>query len=80
MNLKKTILDQYQIDIDEINLIKLYKIEEPDVSSDELEKKLAAARKKWIQGANSPNEKFAARDKARLAQADVFEEILRNKK
>lgn len=80
MNIKKTILEQYQVDIDEINLIKLYKIEDTNIKADELEKKLSVTRKKWVQGANSPNEMIASRDKARLAQADIFEEILRNKK
>lgn len=79
MSIKNTILDNYQINIDEINLIKLYKIESADIKTEELEKKLAATRKKWVQGANSPNETIASRDKARLAKADVFEEILRNK-
>lgn len=80
MNIRNIILDQYQFDIDEINLIKLYKIESSDIAENELEKKLTATRKRWIQGANSPNEMIASRDKARLAQADMFEEVLRNRR
>ena len=80
MSIKNTILDRYQIDIDEINLIKLYKIESADITQAELQKKLEATRKRWSQGANSPNEMIAARDKTRLAQADTFEEILLDKK
>lgn len=80
MNIKNTILGLYHIDIDEVNLIKLYQIKDPNISSDELEKKIQQARKRWSQGANSPDDAVAARDKARLAQADTYEKILRNKK
>lgn len=79
MNIRKTILDKYQVDIDEIDLIKLYKIESADIAPDELEKKLTATRNRWKQSASGTNEKIAARDKARLAKADDYEAILRNK-
>lgn len=80
MNIKKTILDQYQIDIDKVNIIKIYKLESADISPDELKKKMAAMRKKWEQGATSTNDTIAERDKKRLALADKFEQILTNKK
>ena len=79
MNIKKTLLNEFSIDIDQINLLKLYKINDADISSEELEEKFAACRKRWTQSANGANEQLAARDKARLAKAGDYEEILRNR-
>lgn len=71
---------RYNVDIKEINLIKLYKIESPDLSDEKLEFLLADRRKKWEKSINGPNEKFARRDKAYLDKADVYERILRDSK
>ena len=40
---------KYDIDIKNINILKLYKIEEAKISEDELEEKIAKCRKKWQQ-------------------------------
>lgn len=81
LNLKSTILQQYNIDIDKINLIKLYKIAEPNIDDQTLAMLLKERRKKWQQSvANGTNEAFTERDKAYLAQAKQFEAILCNKK
>lgn len=80
MSIRNTILKNYNIDIDKVNIIKLYKIDDPNISSSELEKKFETTRKRWEQGTNSPNDMVASRNREQLAQADTFESILRNKK
>lgn len=79
-NLQEKILSQYGIDIAQENIFKLYKIENADISKQELEDKFRDARKRWQQSVNGANEKNAARDQERLNKADKYEAILRNDK
>lgn len=74
------IQEKYEIDINKTNLFKLYKIENADISSQELEQKFAEARKSWLQGVNGANEKYAKRDAVRLENAEKYEAILRDGK
>lgn len=46
--------------------LKLYKVDQPEISSDELEQKISDTRKRWNSSANGANEKFAERDRERL--------------
>lgn len=71
---------KYDVDIKKDNIIKLYKIDSADISSADLEAKIADRRKKWNQSINGANEKFAERDRAYLEKADRFEAILRDEK
>lgn len=80
MNIKDTIQRQYNIDIDKVNLPKLYKIDRADISPDELEKKFAACRKRWTMSVNGANETFAERDQVHLDNAASYEAILRDKR
>lgn len=74
------ILEKYGVDITQDNILKLYKVESAGITSDELEEKISACRKRWNQSINGANEKNAERDRARLEKADKFEAILRDKK
>ena len=79
-DIRDVIRSKYGIDIKETNLLKLYKLESPDIAANELETKFAERRKKWEQGVNGANEKFAERDRAYLEKAPTFEAILRDQK
>lgn len=74
------IFQKFSIDIKNINLIKLYGIENPDMSTETIEKLLKERRQKWQQSVNGANEKYAERDKIHLTNADKYEVILRDKK
>ena len=74
------IRSKYGIDVKKDNIIKLYKIDSAEISSSDLEAKIADRRKKWNQSINGANEKFAERDRAYLEKADKFEAILRDEK
>lgn len=74
------IKEKYGIDIEKTNLFKLYKLDNDDISSQDLEQKFAEARKRWLQGVNGANEKNAKRDALRLENADKYEAILRDVK
>ena len=80
MNLKTTIQQQYGFDIDKINVPKMYKVDRADLPADELEKKIAACRRRWTMSVNGPNEQYAARDQAHLDKADSYEAILRDRR
>lgn len=77
MDIKKRILDSYQIDIEKVNLIKLYKLQSPELSDGELDGILAAKRGEWEQNAHSTNAMVASKAKKHLEQADKYEDILR---
>ncbi|MGN0506150.1 MAG: hypothetical protein ACI4FZ_06285 [Lachnospiraceae bacterium] len=79
-NIVDILRSKYNVDIKEINLIKLYKIESPDISNTELEAKFAERREKWKKSINGANEKFAERDQAYLNKANDYEKILRDAK
>ena len=79
-NLRETILSRYEIDIDQENILKLYKISSPDISEKEMEDQISATRNRWQASINGPNEKNANRDRARLEKASKYEEILRASK
>lgn len=79
-DIENKISTKYGIDINQINIPKLYKIDRADISPEELEQKIADCRKKWNQSINGANEKFAERDRNHLERADRYEEILRNEK
>ena len=68
-NLRETILSRYEIDIDQENILKLYKISSPDISEKEMEDQISATRNRWQASINGPNEKNANRDRARLEKA-----------
>lgn len=80
LDLRNRILQQYNIDIEKENVFKLYGIANPNLTDDEIEESIEKTRKKWIMSANGSNERIAQRDKNRLAQAENYEGILRNKK
>lgn len=80
LDLRNRILQQYNIDIEKENVFKLYGIANPNLTDDEIEESIEKTRKKWIMSSNGSNERIAQRDKNRLAQAENYEGILRNKK
>ncbi len=75
-----TILEKYGIDINKENILKLYKIQKAELTSQELQDLIESTRKRWEQSVNGANEKFARRDRERLKKADKYEKILRDKK
>lgn len=79
-DIQSKILSQYGIDIAQENVLKLYKVDSADISSEELETKIQETRKRWTISVNGANEKNAERDRARLEKADKFEAILRDVK
>lgn len=74
------ILKKYGIDIAQENILKLYKIEDCNISEQDIEAKIQDARKRWNTSINGANQKNAERDKERLEKADSYESILRNAK
>lgn len=79
-DIQDKIRSKYGIDITQENIFKLYKIDNPDVTSQELQILIDATRKRWNQSINEANEKNATRDRARMEKADRYEEILRDDK
>lgn len=79
-DVREKILSKFDINIEQVNLLKLYKIESADISQEDLEAKIEACRKKWNQSVNGANEKFAERDRAHLEKANAYEKILKDKK
>lgn len=79
-DIQSKILSKYGIDIAQDNIFKLYKIENADISSDDLAKKIEETRKRWNTSINGANEKNAERDRARLEKADKYEAILKDAK
>ncbi len=77
-DLQEIILSRYGIDIAQENIFKLYKIDKPDITSQELDLKIQDTRKRWNQSINGANEKNAIRDKERMDKADHYEAILRD--
>ncbi len=78
-DIQSKIFSKYRIDIDQENVLKLYKVDSPDITSEELEAKIQETRRRWNTSINGANEKNAARDRARLEKADKYETILRDK-
>ena len=74
------ILSKYGVDIDKVNILKLYKIDNAKISSEELEEKIKITKDKWTKSINGANEKFAKRDKEHLDNSIKYERILRNDK
>ena len=79
-DIQSTISSKYGIDIAQENIFKLYKIDSIDISSQDLEAKIADTRKRWNTSINGANEKNAERDRARLEKADKYEAILKDTK
>ncbi len=79
-DIRDKILTKYSIDILKENILKLYKIDSQDASIQDIEAAIEATRKRWNQSINGANEKNAERDRARLENADKYEEIIRNGK
>lgn len=79
-DIQDKIFSKYGIDIDQENILKIYKVDSPDISPEELETKIQDAHRRWNTSINGANEKNAERDRARLEKADKFEAILRDKK
>lgn len=79
-DIQDKILSKYGIDISRENIFKLYKIESPDISPQDLEAKIQDTRKRWTTSVNGANEKNAERDRARLEKADKFEAVLKDAK
>ena len=46
-DLRIKIIEKYQIDIDEDNLLELYKIKDQNISSDDLKKSIEDTRNRW---------------------------------
>ncbi len=78
-DIQSKILSKYGIDIAQENILKLYKVDSPDISAEDLEAKIQETHKRWNTSINGANEKNASRDKARLEKADKYEAILKNK-
>ena len=57
-DIHEIILSKYEIDITKENIIKLYKIDKPDLSEDELNSCINSTRKRWLQSINGANEKM----------------------
>ncbi|WP_031547767.1 SH3 domain-containing protein [Oribacterium sp. FC2011] len=79
-DIQNKILDKYGFDISQDNIFKLYKIESPDISSQDLEVKIQDTRKRWTTSINGANERNAERDRARLNKADKYEAVLKDAK
>jgi hypothetical protein len=77
-DVRDEILIKYDIDINEENILKLYKIEKPDITADELNACIKNTRERWQKSINGANEKNAKRDQARLDRADKYEQIIKN--
>ena len=77
-NIQEKIYSKYAIDIAQENILKLYKIDKPDITDQQVQEAITATRKRWNQSINGANEKNAERDKARLEKADKYEAILRD--
>ena len=80
VDIQSLVLGKYGIDITQENILKLYKIDNKDISPQELEIKIQETRKRWMDSVNGANEKNAARDRNRLEKADKFEAVLRDEK
>ncbi len=79
-DIQEKILNKYGIDITKENVLKLYKIDRPDLNPEELKKAISDTRKRWTQSVNGANEKNAQRDQERLDKADKYEAILSDAK
>ncbi len=74
------ILNKYNPDISKENLFKLYKIDKPDITSEELELKFKETKKRWKISINGANEKNAERDRERLEKSGLYEKLLTDPK
>ena len=74
------ILNKYNPDISKENLFKLYKIDKPDITSEELELKFKETKKRWNISINGANEKNAERDRERLEKSGLYEKLLTDPK
>ena len=79
-DIQSRILGRYGIDIAQDNILKIYKIDQADLSPEELEQKINDTRKRLNGSVNGANEKLAERARGRLEKAPKYEEILRNDK
>lgn len=79
-DIHERILKRYDIDVEQENIFKLYKIESADLSRQEIQTAIEATRKRWNQSINGANEKIAERDRNRLDKADKYEAILSDEK
>lgn len=77
-DIQSEILNKFGINIVQENIFKLYKIESPNLSPQDLETKIDETRKRWETSINGANEKNAQRDRLRLEQADKYEAVLRD--
>lgn len=80
MDIQEKIERKYGINIDQENIFKLYKIQDPNLTRQELQNAIDATRKRWQQSINGANEKNAERDRLRLEKADKYEAILQDEK
>ncbi len=79
-DIQSKVLSKYEIDISKENIFKLYKIEELNLTTQEIEIKIEETRKRWRTSINGANEKNAERDRGRLEKANQYEAILRDSK
>ena len=77
-DIRSMIMSKFEIDIAQENILKLYKIDNENISPQELAEKIQQARKRWNSSINGANEKNAQRDQARLEKAEKYEAILRD--
>ena len=79
-DLQKKILSEFGFDILQENIFKLYKINDANITPQDIQKSIDSTRKRWNQSINGANEKNAERDRARLEKADKYEAVLKNEK
>lgn len=77
-DIQNKIMNKYSIDLSQENIFKIYKIDDADISPQDLEIKINETRKRWNTSINGANEKNAERDRARLKKADKYEAILKD--
>lgn len=76
--IRERILNQYGIDLDQENILKLYKCEQPDADQGTVEEAIEKTRRRWQLSIQGANEKNARRDQARMEKARAYEAILRD--
>lgn len=79
MDIRQEILNQYHVDIDETNILKLYKIKDRNMPSNEISKQIDAMGNKWnttVQ--NGTNAAIVAKAQAHVEHHNVYAAILKN--
>ena len=77
-DIRQKILDTYGFDIQEVDLLKEYKITSPDMSGEKLEELLAKKRRNWQNFRNGNKEDKKREAERHLAHVDAYEKVLRD--